>query len=127
MRKRQVSRNLAHWNLSDRYLGELADSWINQYQLDPNWLYASSPEKNKQFNEFFTDWWWEMVKEILSADDNLHTKLMRPFKRAFAWRDFWFIPPVACGVPTQIIIQVQSSVNHWMVAKQQPTYWSAYE
>ena len=68
-----------------------------------------------------------MVKEILSADNDLHANLMRPFKRTFAWKDFWLIPPVACGVSTQIIIQIQSSVNHWMVVKHQPTDWSAYE
>ena len=76
MGKKTSQQELSTENLSDRYLGELPDSWINQYQLDP-WLAGcmSSPQKNKQFNEFFTDRWWEMVKEILSADNNVHTKI----------------------------------------------------
>ena len=61
-----------------------------------------------------------MVKEILSADNNLHSKIN-------AWRDFWFILPGACGVPSEVIIQVQSGVNHWMVAKHQLTDCSVYD
>ena len=35
----------------------------------------SSLKKNEHFSKFFTDRWREMVKEILSADNNLHIKI----------------------------------------------------
>ena len=33
--KKAGQQELSTENVSDWYLGELADSWINQYQLDP--------------------------------------------------------------------------------------------
>ena len=55
-----------------------------------------------------------MVKQILSADNNLYTKINAILSREPLLEETYdsFIPPVACGVPTEIIIQVQSSVDH---------------
>ena len=58
-----------------------------------------------------------MVKQILSADNNLYTKINAILSREPLLEETYdsFIPLVACGVPTEIIIQVQSIVDHWVI------------
>ena len=56
-----------------------------------------------------------MVKGILSTHNNLHTKINAILLRELLLEetsDSFQFPSVACGVPTEIIIQVQSDVNH---------------